>query len=182
MPRKVVNGARLAALVLACVFICPGSRACALASPEEGGGPRALHAACISSAGSRVTCTRGAYVSGLRAVPARGAGLAHGPITPTIPEDRKPRFWLPDKLETSWGAPDKKVHFFACYSIVLTGRTSSGETGPGVVAAAVLSVGKELWDLWFKFPASHRGVSKRDLVADAVGIAAAVVVAEWLGE
>lgn len=92
------------------------------------------------------------------------------------------RFWLPDTLETPWTAADKKLHFLACYSIVLTGRVSSGETVPGIVGAVALSVAKELWDLWFKIPPSHRGISKRDLIADAVGIGVAVVIIEWFGE
>jgi hypothetical protein len=92
------------------------------------------------------------------------------------------RFWLPDTLETSWTAHDKKLHFMACYSIVLTGRISSGETAPGVIGAAVLSVAKELWDAWFKMPPSRRGASTRDFVADALGIGVAVVIIEWFGE
>jgi hypothetical protein len=92
------------------------------------------------------------------------------------------RFWLPDSLDTPWTASDKKLHFLACYSIVLTGRIGSDETGPGVMAASALSLGKEFWDLWFKDPESHRGVSKRDLVADALGIAAAILIVECFAE
>ncbi len=111
-------------------------------------------------------------------------GVRRTPASRAVPEQQvgNSRLWLPDTLETAWTAPDKKLHFLACYSIVLTGRISSGETAPGVVGAVALSAAKELWDLWFKLPPSSRGVSKRDLIADALGIGVAVVTIEWLGE
>ena len=92
------------------------------------------------------------------------------------------RFWLPDTLETSWTASDKKLHFLACYSIVLTGHVTTGEVTSGIIGAATLSVAKELWDAWLKAPASQRGASKRDLVADAFGIGVALAVVEWFGD
>jgi hypothetical protein len=101
----------------------------------------------------------------------RREGLVEAPGSDTLR-----RFWLPEALETGWLAPDKKLHFLACYAVVLTGELASDEVETGIVAAVVLSLGKELWDLWFKIPVSERGVSKRDLVADATGIVVGAVV------
>jgi len=97
-------------------------------------------------------------------------------------EYRAPRFWLPDSMETSWLASDKKLHFLACYSIVLTGDAATDGLDTGVVWAAGLSAAKELWDLWFKTPASRRGVSRGDLVADAAGVIAAIIAIEAFGD
>jgi hypothetical protein len=97
------------------------------------------------------------------------------------PEYRASRFWLPDSMETSWLASDKRLHFLACYSIVLTGEAATDGLDTGIVWAAGLSAAKELWDLWFKTPASRRGVSRGDLVADAAGVIAAVIVIEAFG-
>ncbi len=96
--------------------------------------------------------------------------------------DAKPRFWLPDSLETGWMATDKKLHLLVCYSVVLTGEAATDDLGHGVVSAVALSLGKEMWDLWFKVPKSHRGVSRGDLVADAVGIALGIIVVTALTE
>jgi hypothetical protein len=85
-------------------------------------------------------------------------------------------------METGWGARDKKFHFLVCYSVVLTGDLVTGEPDAGVAWAAGLSVAKELWDLWFKTPASQRGVSTGDLVADAAGAVAAVIAVEAFGD
>lgn len=98
------------------------------------------------------------------------------------PRGRAPVFWLPDSMETGWGARDKKFHFLVCYSVVLTGDLVTGEPDAGVAWAAGLSVAKELWDLWFKTPASQRGVSTGDLVADAAGAVAAVIAVEAFGD
>jgi len=92
------------------------------------------------------------------------------------------RFWLPDTLETGWLASDKKLHLLACYSIVLTGDAAADRLETGVICAVALSMGKELWDLWFKTPVSHRGVSTGDLIADAVGIGAGIFVVQAFGE
>jgi len=95
---------------------------------------------------------------------------------------RAPVFWLPDSMETGWLARDKKFHSLACYSVVLTGEVVTDELDAGVAWAAGLSIAKELWDLWFKTPASQRGVSMGDLVADAVGTVAAVIALEAFGD
>jgi hypothetical protein len=95
---------------------------------------------------------------------------------------RAPVFWLPDSMETGWLARDKKLHFLACYSVVLTGDVVTDKLDAGVAWAAGLSVAKELWDLWFKTPASQRGVSRGDLVADAAGVVAAVIAVEAFGD
>ncbi len=93
-----------------------------------------------------------------------------------------PSFWLPDSLETGWRARDKKLHFLACYSVVLTGDLVTDRVDTGAAWAAGLSVAKELWDLWYKTPVSQRGVSMGDLAADAVGVVAAVIAVEALGD
>ncbi|MFH0777972.1 MAG: hypothetical protein V2A71_05000 [Candidatus Eisenbacteria bacterium] len=92
------------------------------------------------------------------------------------------RFWLPDSLETGWLAADKKLHVLSCYSIVLTGRVADDKVETGVAAAVALSLAKELWDLWFKVPQSQRGVSKRDLIVDAIGIVAGVTMVELVDD
>jgi len=99
-----------------------------------------------------------------------------------VPGDRAPVFWLPDSMETGWLARDKKLHFLACYAIVLTGDLVADKPDAGVAWAAGLSAAKELWDLWFKTPASQRGVSRGDLVADAAGAVAAVIAIEAFGD
>ncbi|MBN1504377.1 MAG: hypothetical protein JW952_04865 [Candidatus Eisenbacteria bacterium] len=95
---------------------------------------------------------------------------------------RAPGFWLPDSMETGWRAPDKRLHLLASYAIVLTGEAATDRLDTGVAWAVGLSAAKELWDLWFKTPASRRGASKGDLVADAVGLVAAVVVIQAFGD
>jgi hypothetical protein len=92
------------------------------------------------------------------------------------------RYWLPDTLETGWLASDKKLHLLACYSIVLTGEVAADRMEAGVIGAVALSLGKELWDLWFKMPRSRRGMSKGDLVADAVGIGVGILIVETFGQ
>lgn len=109
---------------------------------------------------------------------AAGGGLAGAAAQP----GGATGFWLPDSTETGWLARDKKLHFLACYSIVLTGEAATDRPTTGAIWAAGLSIAKELWDLWFKTPVTRRGVSKGDLVADAVGIAAAVIAAEALDD
>ncbi len=112
-------------------------------------------------------------------VPSEGtSGLAEA----SVPGGGAAGFWLPDSMEAGWLARDKKLHFLACYSIVLTGEAATDRPVTGVVWAAGLSIAKELWDLWFKTPAADRGVSRGDLVADAAGIVAAVIAVEAFGD
>ena len=88
-------------------------------------------------------------------------------------------------LTDRWIAYDKAQHFLASALLVLAGQyVLEAKGGAGHLSALPLAVGtsasaglaKESWDA--RRPGGS-GFSKKDLVADAAGIAAAVVVILW---
>ncbi len=85
-------------------------------------------------------------------------------------------FWLPPARESPWTAADKRLHAGLSAGLYVVLRATTHETDWSIAGAASAGAAKELHDAWMRPAGPRQGASARDLVADAVGIAAAALV------
>lgn len=116
-----------------------------------------------------------------------GPALAAGPgagAASTSPDSTTlaPRhFWLPPMSEGGFFAQDKLLHATISYSAGVTLRMSGASPAASLLAAGALGIAKELHDSWMRDPGPGQGASRRDLIADAVGVSlAAMAIHFWL--
>ncbi len=82
------------------------------------------------------------------------------------------RLWLAPTTRDEWIAFDKALHFSVSYGAFLTFRLAEGNSAAAAASALGLGVLKEAHDVWWRAPGPTQGASWRDLVVDALGVAA----------
>jgi hypothetical protein len=83
------------------------------------------------------------------------------------------KFWLAPANEGGWLAEDKRLHASLSFSAVVGLRAAGSSPGASLLGAAAIGIAKEAHDCLLRRPGPAQGFSRRDLVADAVGILAA---------
>lgn len=91
---------------------------------------------------------------------------------PAVPAASR-KFWLAPEDEGGWLAEDKRLHASLSFSAAVGLRAAGASPGASLLGAAAIGVAKEAHDCLLRKPGPSQGFSRRDLVADALGILAA---------
>ena len=83
------------------------------------------------------------------------------------------KFWLAPADEGGWLAEDKRLHASLSFSAAVGLRAAGASPRASLLGAAAIGIAKEAHDCLLRRPGPTQGFSRRDLVADAVGILAA---------
>ncbi|HVP37653.1 MAG TPA: hypothetical protein VMS93_00565 [Candidatus Saccharimonadales bacterium] len=154
--------AALAALAAACALSVPAARAA---------GEPGCRGAARASAGLAAPAQTALVASADTGLAAPVA--ASSPAPPPAPGRR---FWLAPESEGGYLARDKLLHATISFDAAVGARAAGASPAASLLAAAALGVGKELHDCLLRDPGPAQGVSRRDLLADAAGVALAALL------